>query len=160
MFRKLFGRNEAQVTIEKSMAELRLKQEVNSSVWGLGSTERWDADLEQGIIFFTGNDGIIVSAPVQVIGTLNTNDETWLWGWDHPSVKEPLAHAARLCRDFGQRNGLRRFIERKIACSESEAWEQTAVALHLSEGAGAYRGPAGSTLVFMTFGEITVHQSN
>jgi len=160
MFKKLFGRTEAQATIAKSMEELRLKQATNSSVWGLGSTERWDADLEQGIIHFSGNDGTIVSAPVQVIGTLNSADGTWLWGWDHPSVKEPLAHAAMLCRSFGERHGLRRFTERKIACSEDEAWEQTAVALHLSEGQGPYRGPAGSTLVFMTFGEITIQKPN
>ncbi|MEG8052091.1 hypothetical protein QP185_00285 [Sphingomonas aerolata] len=114
MFKKLFGDKEAQAAIARSMEELRLKQEVNASLWGLGGTERWDADLELGIIHFSGSDGVVVSAPVQIIGTLNTDDRTWLWGWDHPSVKEPLAHAARLCRDFGKRYGLHRFMERKI----------------------------------------------
>ena len=158
MFKRLFGRKEAQAVIAKSMEELRLKQEVNASLWGLGGTERWDADLELGIIHFSGNDGVVVSAPVQVIGTLNMDDGTWLWGWDHPSVKEPLAQAARLCRDFGERYGLRQFMERKTACSENEVWEQTAVALHLSGGGGAYRGPAGTALVFMTFGEVTIQK--
>ncbi len=158
MFKKLLGGKEAKATIARSMEELRLKQEVNASLWGLGSTERWDADLELGIIHFGGSGGVVVSAPVQVIGTFNTENGTWLWGWDHPSVREPLAHAARLCRDFGERHRLRRFTERKIVCSENEAWEQTAVALHLSGGEGAYRGPAGSTLVFMTFGEVTIQK--
>lgn len=160
MFQKLFGGKEAQATIARSMDELRLKQKVNASLWGLGSTERWDADLEQGIIHFSGTNGVVVSAPVQVIGTFNTNDGTWLWGWDHPSVKEPLAQAARLCLDFGERHGLCRFTERKITCSESEAWEHAALALHLSGAEGAYRGPAGSTLVLMTFGEVTIQKAS
>lgn len=42
--------------------------------------------------------------------------------------------------------------------SEEEAWRFTAVALHLSGAAGAYRGPAGSTYVFMTFGDVTVRK--
>lgn len=151
---------EANATLARSMEELRLKQAANSAAWGLGATERWDADLENGFIRFGGRDGINVSAPVQVIGTFNADTETWLWGWDHPSVKPALAHAARLCRDFGARYGLRRFTERTFACSEADAWEQTALALHLSGGEGAYRGPMGAVRVFMTFGPVTIQRAS
>jgi hypothetical protein len=30
------------------------------------------------------------------------------------------------------------------------------MAMHLTNGQGLYRGPAGPTLVFMTFGDVTV----
>ena len=37
---------------------------------------------------------------------------------------------------------------------EDDAWTFTAVAARLGNANGAYRGPAGTALVFMTFGEI------
>jgi hypothetical protein len=40
-----------------------------------------------------------------------------------------------------------------------QAWEFTALACHLCDAQGAYRGPAGTALVFMTFGEVTLAQS-
>lgn len=135
--------------------ELQDKTRANAAAWGLGQTERWDVDLETGLLSFSG-DGRIVTAPVQVIGTYNSEDGTWLWGWDHPSVSAPLAYDARLVRDFGARHKLQALTTRQIVCDEDDAWQFTALACHLAAAAGAYRGPAGSTFVFMTFGEVTI----
>jgi hypothetical protein len=40
-----------------------------------------------------------------------------------------------------------------------QAWQFTAVALYLSGAQGAYRGPAGTTMVFMTFGTMTISRN-
>ena len=146
---------EPELTLARSMSELELKQNTNSSLWGFGRMDRWDANLETGVVTFS-SPNLIATAPVQVIGTFNSKDNTWLWGWDHPSVPEPLAEAARQCRDFGLRYRLTEFMERKVQCSQSDAWRFTALALHLSAGTGSYRGPAGTTYVFMTFGDVTL----
>ena len=47
----------------------------------------------------------------------------------------------------------------QLECSEDEAWAFTALACHLCQAQGAYRGPAGPALVFMTFGEVTLSQA-
>jgi hypothetical protein len=65
-----------------------------------------------------------------------------------------LQTAAYLAKEFGQKHELTKFTERKVKCSEDEAWEFTAVAARLGKANGAYRGPAGTALVYMTFGEI------
>lgn len=166
MFRKLFNRNqdngktsgELELTFQRSMAELDLKQQACAELFGIGKADRWNVDLEAGVISFTTGERIAL-APVQVIGTMNTRDGTWLWGWDHPSVMGSVGDAARQCQAFGKVHGLREFTTRKIECSEDEAWRFTAVALHLSEGVGAYRGPSGGTLVFMTFGAVTLRKT-
>jgi hypothetical protein len=44
-------------------------------------------------------------------------------------------------------------INQKIECGEDDAWQMTALACKLANAQGAYRGPMGSTLVFLTFGE-------
>ena len=95
---------------------------------------------------------------MQIIGTYNTDDGTFLWGWDHPSVQEPLRVHAKLARTFGEQHKLSNFTERTVKCTEDEAWEFAAVAARLGNANGAYRGPAGSALVYMTFGEIKLHK--
>jgi hypothetical protein len=45
-----------------------------------------------------------------------------------------------------------------VQCSQDKVWEFVAVAARLGEANGAYRGPSGSTFIFMTFGQITLQK--
>lgn len=148
----------ADLVFARAEAEAKLKSRQLQSLFG---DEPYDfaVDLDAGVITFT-SDTKVVSAPVQVIGTYNTLDGTFLWGWDHPSVPEPLGADARLAREFGQRHNFPLFTTRKVECTEEEAWVFTAVALHLAGAQGSHRGPTGPTLVFMTFGDMTIERIN
>lgn len=148
----------AAVVFGRADSEIALKTQLFQRIFGDEHYD-WSADLESGTIKFTSATKI-VSAPVQVIGTYNTLDGTFLWGWDHPSVSEPRGADARLARQFGQLQNLPLFTTRKVECTAEQAWSFTAVALYLSGAQGAYRGPAGTTMVFMTFGEMTISPIN
>ncbi len=115
-------------------------------------------DQDTGLITFTGKQ-VTATAPVQIIGTCNTQDGTWLWGWDHPSVADALAEHARRVHEYGEQHGIAELTTRKLACDEMQAWAFTALACHLCEAQGAYRGPAGTALVYMTFGGVTLSPS-
>jgi hypothetical protein len=141
--------------LTQSIEELRLKTAGHDAGWGLGEAD-WSVDQDQGAIVFTRADEITATAPVQIIGTYNSEDGTWLWGWDHPSVVPALQEHAKRVRDYGKQHGIKRLTKRKLACSDDEAWELAAVACKLCDAQGAYRGPAGTTFVFMTFGEVTL----
>ncbi|MDH3298349.1 MAG: RhsIA family immunity protein, partial [Gemmatimonadota bacterium] len=78
---------------------------------------------------------------------------TWLWAWGHPSVQPPLSTHARRMREYGETNRICELTTRKLVSTEEQCWQFTALACKLNEAQGAYRGPAGSALVFMTFGE-------
>lgn len=143
------------VLLARSIEELRLKTQSHDGVWGLGAAD-WSVDQDQGEIVFTNPNGTTAIAPVQIIGTYNSQDRTWLWGWDHPSVLPDLQEHARRVFEYGKKHGIDRFTTRKLACSEDEAWEFVAVACKLCDAQGAYRGPMDSTYVFMTFGEISL----
>jgi hypothetical protein len=157
-FKQLFGKpmqtSEAfrQLT-DQSMEELRLKTSAHDASWRLGEAD-WAVDQDDGTIIFTRPDGIRAVCPVQIIGTYNTNDGTWLWGWQHPSVVEPLQAHAWTLHEYGKANNIATLTTPKITCSEDEAWEFAALACKLNNAQGAYRGPAGATLVFMTFGTV------
>ena len=60
---------------------------------------------------------------------------------------------------FGEKYRLERLTTRRIEASETECWQFAALACHLANAQGAYRGPAGATLVFMTFGNVTISKT-
>jgi len=147
------------ILLARSLEELRFKTQAQDQLWLLGQCA-WEVDQQQGTILFTNPRGQIITAPVQIIGTYNTLDGSWLWGWDHPSVVSALQKNAYALRDYGEAQGLVRLTTSKLHCSEQEAWEFTALACCLCHAEGAYRGPAGTTLVFMTFGKATISPGN
>ena len=144
----------AELVFGRAESEIALKTDLFRSIFGDEPFD-WAVDLEAGTITFTSATKR-VTAPVQVIGTYNSLDGTFLWGWDHPSIPEPRRADARLARRFGELQNLPSFTTRMVECSEAQAWEFTAVAMYLAGAQGAYRGPAGTTLVYMTFGEMTI----
>src|SRR4051812_8313281 len=74
--RDMSSSGEAEATLRRSMEYLRLKTSHLIDAWGFGKTERWDADLDTGVLKFS-SPGLLVTAPLQVIGTFNYDDSSW-----------------------------------------------------------------------------------
>jgi hypothetical protein len=145
--------------LDRSMEELRIKTAAHDGTWQLGEAD-WDIDQDAGTIVFTSPKGITATCSVQVIGTFNSDENSWLWGWDHPSVDPALQEHARLCRTYGERHDIDYLTAQKIEnSSEDDAWQLTALACKLADAQGAYRGAMGSTLVFVTFGKPRLTKS-
>ena len=144
-----------QALLDASMSELQLKTEAHK-VWGLGSFDQWNIDQEIGNLVFSNTDGTEAVAPAQIIGSFNTNDNSWLWAWDNPSIVDELKTHALKLKEYGEANGIEKLTTRKWTGTEDDAWAMAALAVKLCEAQGAYRGPAGPTYVFMTFGEVKV----
>ena len=70
--------------LAQSMEELRLKTQAHDGTWHLSEAD-WSVDQDEGQIVFD-HKGTSATAPVQIVGTFNTEDSTWLWGWEHPAV--------------------------------------------------------------------------
>jgi hypothetical protein len=141
------------------MEELQLKTETHANAWGLGRTDRWDMNQQDGRLVFTSKK-LTATALAQIIGTYSTQTGTWLWAWGHPSVLQPLQEHARRVREYGELHDIPALTTRKLECSEEEAWEFTALACHLCGAQGAYRGPVGPARVFMTFGEVSLSKKD
>jgi hypothetical protein len=137
---------------------LDLQTSTHAATWHLGEEDNWAADLVAGTITFSLPKQTTGVASIQVVGTYNTADGTFLWGWDHPSVPVPLRAHAELARAWGQKNGMASFTTRSVACNEDDAWGFAAVANRLAAANGVYRGPAGVARVFMTFGEVRLER--
>jgi hypothetical protein len=123
--------DEPAFTLARSRHDLEAKTKAHIDVWGLGKTERWDVNLDTGIISFS-DPGLLVTARVQIVGSYDPADGTWLWGWDHPSVDPPLAEDAHRARSFGERYGLRDYVTPMIACPPERCWEFAALTSYLA----------------------------
>ncbi len=142
--------------IKASMEGLQIQADAHMNTWGIGKSDTWNVDQNKALIWWTFPDGKIASAPVQIIGTFNPNDGSFMWGWDHPSIQPPLQEHAKLVKVFGEKHKIKRFTTQKVKATEAEAWEFLAVANRLAKSNGGYRADAGGPFVFMTYGEITL----
>lgn len=164
-WKRLFGSGEQndplafRQLIEKASAHVAALTAVHDQTWGLGDAD-WNIDQMEGTIIFDSPKGIRASAAVQIVGTFNVQDGTWLWGWANPSVDRRLvAHALRM-REYGDQNGIPALTTAKLKCDEERCWELTAATVLVCEAQGAYRGPADTTYVFTTFGEPSLTKSS
>ncbi len=144
--------------IDQSLAGAIDQQKIHSATWGLDKAARWDIDQDVGEIKFVFADGKVGRAPVQIIGTFNKNDGSFLWAWDHPSVLAPLRAHAKLVKEWGEKHKLAKWTTRKVQVTDAEAWEFAAVAARLAKANGAYRASGAGPVVFVTFGEITLQK--
>ncbi len=134
--------------IEQSYEGLQNVTQAHSESWGLGKEINWGVDQNSGKLRFIFENGKKAEAPVQIIGTYSSSQNSFMWGWDHPSVQPGIGDAAALVKKFGEEHGLTKLTSQPVQMTEQEAWELTALAMRLSEANGAYRANAGGgTLV-------------
>lgn len=163
IFKKLFGRGEPgdhggetpefAALLDASMEGLQLQTSAHQNTWQFGTAERWDFDQDSGQLVFTFPDKI-ATAPAQIIGSFDSRAGTWMWAWANPSLADTLKHDSLRVQTYGEQHGIRRLTTASWPAEESAAWEMTALAVRLCGANGAYRGPAGTTFVFLSFGKV------
>ena len=162
-FKKLFGRAEPSdndgespkfaAFLQASMEALRLQTAGHQAGWRLGESQRWDFDQDNGRLIFTFPD-LVATAPAQIIGSFDSQAGDWMWAWANPSIAESLQRDSLQVRAYGLQHGIRRLTSASWAADDLAAWQMTALAARLCASNGAYRGPAGTTFIFFTFGAV------
>lgn len=153
------AKQEYNALLARAVEELKLKTAAHKAAWHLGEADRWSVDQDEGKIIFNFKNGTIATATVQIIGSFNSEDKTWLWGWANPSVHESLKADAVKVKAYGEQHQISKLTTRKWSGTEDDAWAMAALAVKLCGTQGAYRGPAGDTKVFMTFGEVQLQKA-
>lgn len=141
---------------DKAMAELQVRTGAHVGSWHMDECD-WSVSQDTGQIAFTDKKrGVVASAPVQIIGTYNTEDSTWLWAWANSSMDAALVKDAQKLKTYGAEKGYGMLSTAKMKCDEMTAWKLAALACMVCGQQGAYRGPAGTTMVFVTFGTVAM----
>jgi hypothetical protein len=162
LFQRWTGESSPAVSYDDLLAaaaeELRAKTEAHCHAWRLHEAHDWSLNQDDGRLVILFADGIVARAEAQIIGTLDTTAKTWMWAWNNPSIDRTLCRAAERVQAFGKQHHLEQLTAPTWQATENEAWGMTALACKLCDAQGAYRGPAGTTHIFMTFGEVQVRK--
>lgn len=145
--------------MQASLVGEEIKRETHKRTWKLGKENGWRLDQRRGYVYWVFDDGLLARAPVQIVGTYNQEDKTFLWSWDHKTVLEPLREHASLAKSFGEKHSIPMLIERKVTVSEDEAWGLAAVASRLAGAKGLYRAETDGPLVYLTFGDVELNKA-
>jgi len=141
--------------LTNSIAELKLKTAAQTA-WGFGKFDNWSLDQDKGDLVFSNSDGTTAVCPAQIIGTYDTTSKTWLWAWDNPSITDKLKADSLKVKEYGETNHIEKLTKAEWPCEESDAWAMAALAVKLCGSQCVYRGPAGSSYVFVSFGPVKV----
>lgn len=146
--------------LEGSMEGLRLATDAHRNTWHLGSEKTWNVDQNSGILSFCFEDGLVAAAPAQIIGTYDSQQGSFMWGWDHPSVALGMQKSAMKAKAFGQKRGIDELTTHVVSCDHDRAWAYAALAMREASDSGAFRAPANQrTFVFMTFGKVALRKA-
>lgn len=117
-----------------------------------GVGERFDVDLERGLIVFpSGNTTITLRATL--LGSWARASHTWAWVWANPSLDEHQKAPARALCDAVVDRTMWEVSTPQFACDEGTVWALAAVVTEGSGAIGLYRAPHPGGSVFLVLHE-------
>ena len=99
-------------------------------------------NLEKGRLVLSFEDAPELSVEAQIIGTWS-DDGSWMWGWGHPEVPEPMQQAAWAVQHFGERQEIEELLTRGGPTQEERARDYMAICAYISDADGVFMGDHG-----------------
>ena len=102
----------------------------------------FDLDLETGDLELKFEGAAPLKLVAQVAGTYS-DDGSFMWGWGHPSVPQPLQQAAWAAQRYGDRQEIEELLSRGGEATARQVEEYTAIAAYLAHADGVFIGDHG-----------------
>jgi hypothetical protein len=141
--------------VEQSEDALRELDASNDAAWGFRNAIR-SPGPQPGTIRFSCQDGRIITARVQMVGTLNIETGAWQWAWDVPSISSALTSAADKARAFGAQKRMERLTIPRFLATPIEAWGYCAVTCAIAKARGAFTERKGPGLIYFIFDGVII----
>ncbi len=140
--------------VSDAIDELTTKQDQLQDRFDLSKHERWDYDQETGQIVFSNAGVSAVAAHFQIVGSISTVNDTWLWSWANFSLVPEIFERLVSVREFGETQRFPNLTTPKWPATEEDGWEMTAIAAKVLNADGAYRPPSKSGFLFMLLMDV------
>jgi len=140
--------------LQESCEYLKTRMEQVEVEYKLSSYERFDFDDDSDELIFSSQGTPKIIAKYQVVGTISSISNTWLWSWANENIPEETKSLIRCVRSFGETNALDRLTTAKWNADEVDGWEMTSVAAKLVSAEAAYRAPIEHLFIFVILTEI------
>jgi hypothetical protein len=95
-----------------------------------------------------------VLASVQVVGSVDTENRSWIWSWANPDVDPALSKDIREVQLVGQTRQIEQLTTPFWEGDAVDGWEMTSIAAHVLQAQGAYRAPTPSGFTYMVMTAI------
>jgi hypothetical protein len=112
----------------------------------------WQWTLQQAQIVFRNGDRPVLTARVQLVGTLARG--TWLWAWANQSLPVAVLDAAVEALAFGRREGFSQLTKSSFSCSAQEATALALVVAARSDAQAMYADKQQGKTVFATLHDL------
>jgi hypothetical protein len=139
---------------DRCYAALCDKQDLLETDFSLSKHKRWDYDQETGLLVFSNNGVPAVYADIEMIGSVSTKTDTWLWSWANFHFLENVRTRVLAVRDYGETNGFPYLTVPKWPADENKGWGVSAIATHVLDAKGVYRVPTDNGFLFMAITTI------
>ncbi len=134
--------------------QLCTRQELLDGQFGLSKHKRWDYDQQTGLLTFSNNGVPAVISNIEMIGSISTASDTWLWSWANFHILPDVRAQIVAAREFGEKKGFPRLTVPKWQADEIDGWEVSAIAACILDAKGVYRVPTEKGFLFMAMTDI------
>ena len=100
---------------------------------------RWDTDDENGVIWWTNEDGAIARADYNFVGGWIEATESFKWGWDHPHSTAATIGASDRLKLYGEEHCHSVLTTNLLLVTEHDTWHLAKITAFLSNLPGVYR---------------------
>ncbi len=133
---------------------LHQKQALLETNFSISKHKHWDYDQATKLLAFS-NDGVLaVTAEIELIGSLSTQSNTWLWAWANFNMLPNIRTRIKAVRNFGEEKRYPRLTVPKWSADEFDGWEMSGIATHILDAHGVYRVPSENGFLFMAITDI------
>ncbi|MEP0071833.1 MAG: DUF6882 domain-containing protein [Marinomonas sp.] len=133
---------------------LSKRQKSLVSTYKIGEYKRFDWDQENSTLVFSDDDGPVVMAKVQFVGSLSTKSKMWIWSWANGTILDNAKSQIHKVKEHGETNKFKLLKKDTWHGSESDGWDMTSVSCYLLKGKGAYRTSAETGFIYMVITDI------
>jgi len=115
------------------------KQAALENNW-LRDTDRYDVDLERGLLWFSRNGRAVVEFDVSDIGSVRPSTQTWEWAWNNTNVEQQMAVPRSVFAPTAAEYGLKYLEYGMVPVPNTDfGWYLSGIALRLAGGVGVYK---------------------
>jgi hypothetical protein len=129
--------------LDQALDELEAKQNTLKSEFGLGHHGRFVVDYVAGTLTFFDKEAPRAEASILPVSTHIPAKRNLLWSWANQQLPVHVRELSSQLKELHSVTGFDLFVNERVQCDESMAWEFTALACKCLSAIGAYRVPHG-----------------
>ena len=131
------------------------RQEVLRSELDLASMPHAHLNESTGQLVFSDSSATPrVLATVQIVGSVDVENRTWLWAWANPDVDAHLCADIHEVRMLGDAQRIEQLTTPFWDGDAVDGWEMTSISAYVLQAEGAYRAASSRGFVYMVMRSV------